>query len=140
VVQFAFGLQAPSNIADIFGVWLQQINQKMRPQVCVGVSAFFCLSGCAAMMQFFMRKDYILICRLFLGPLIGRRCGSSFKSKKTDRVWSMHVTFYRLWLWRFALSTCSCHIIGLVCNWSYHFICWYWFFESSFSISRRLGL
>jgi hypothetical protein len=41
VVQFAFGLQAPTNIADISGVWLQQINQKMRPQVCVGVCAIF---------------------------------------------------------------------------------------------------
>jgi hypothetical protein len=41
VVQFAFGLQAPTNIADIYGVWLQQINLKMRPQVCVGVCAIF---------------------------------------------------------------------------------------------------
>jgi hypothetical protein len=41
VVQFAFGLQEPTNIADIYGVWLQQINLKMRPQVCVGVCAIF---------------------------------------------------------------------------------------------------
>jgi hypothetical protein len=41
VVQFAFGLQAPTNIEDIFGVWLQPINRKMRPRVCVGVCAIF---------------------------------------------------------------------------------------------------
>jgi hypothetical protein len=44
------------------------------------------LSDCAAMMRFLMRNDYILICRLFLGPLIGRGSGPSFKRRKTDRV------------------------------------------------------
>jgi hypothetical protein len=40
-VQFVFGLQATTNIVDIFIVWLQQINRKMRPHVCVGVCAIF---------------------------------------------------------------------------------------------------
>jgi hypothetical protein len=67
---------------------------------------------------------------LFLwDKIIGRGSGPSFKRRKTDRVWSMHVACWRLWLWRFAPSTVSCHIVGLVCNWPYHFICWYCFLK-----------
>jgi hypothetical protein len=58
----------------------------MGPQICVGVCAIFLLSDCAVMMWFFMRKEYILIGRLFLGPLIEGGSVPSFKRKKTDRV------------------------------------------------------
>jgi hypothetical protein len=34
------------------------------------------------MVQFYMRKDYIPICRLFSGPLIERSSGPSFKRRK----------------------------------------------------------
>jgi hypothetical protein len=86
VVQFAFGLRAPTNIADISGVCLQQINRKMRPQVCVGVCAIFWSIWLCRNDAVLMRKDYIIICRLFSGPLIGRGSGPSFKRRKTERV------------------------------------------------------
>jgi hypothetical protein len=37
----AFGLRPPKDIADLCGVWLNQVDQRIRSQICVGISAFF---------------------------------------------------------------------------------------------------
>jgi hypothetical protein len=37
----AFGLRPRKDIADLCGVWLNQVDQHIRSQICVGISAFF---------------------------------------------------------------------------------------------------
>jgi hypothetical protein len=45
-----FGLRPPKDIADFCGVWLSQVDQHIRSQICVEISAFSGLFGCVEMM------------------------------------------------------------------------------------------
>jgi hypothetical protein len=36
-----FGLRPPKDIADLCGVWLNQVDQRIRSQICVVISVFF---------------------------------------------------------------------------------------------------
>jgi hypothetical protein len=41
IFTMAFGLRPPKDIADFCGVWLNQVDQRIRSQICVGISASF---------------------------------------------------------------------------------------------------
>jgi hypothetical protein len=67
----AFGLRPPKGIADLCGVWLNQVDQRIRSQICVGISAsFWSIWLCKNDVTFDGKKIILLFAGYFQGNLL----------------------------------------------------------------------
>jgi hypothetical protein len=67
-----FNLEPPKDLTNLFRVWVDTNRLILAlSDLCVGQVQSFGLFGYLETMIFFYKNDYTLICRLFLGQLIG---------------------------------------------------------------------
>jgi hypothetical protein len=66
IFTMAFGLRPPKDIADLCGVWLNQVDQRIRSQICVGISAFFWSIWCRNDVTFDGKRLYSYLQVIFM--------------------------------------------------------------------------
>jgi hypothetical protein len=85
VFTMSFGLQPPTDVENLFGMWLQHTSQHIRSLIYVA-SAILWLFGFVEMMQFLTKKKITRTCRLFSGLFMGLVSETSCKRRATNHL------------------------------------------------------
>jgi len=87
VVHFTFNIPPPANVTNMFGNWLNGVDQKAKTRIRVGVCALVWeIWNCRNDVVFNRLLDRIF-CRLFTGLLLPSTCGHTYFHRTSGGLW-----------------------------------------------------